>query len=72
VKTLLNANRSVVLKMVVKGCGEARPLVSKAIVLQAADVKPRQNGREALTGSGELLHIYIYIYICICDTSGEI
>lgn len=43
-------------------------VVSKAIVLQAADVKPRQNGREALTGSGELL----LIYICIFDTSGEL
>jgi len=47
VKTLLNGNRSVLsynTKTVAKGCGGARPVVSKAIVLQAADAKPRQNG----------------------------
>jgi len=49
------------IKTVVEGCGGARPVVSQAIVLQAADVKPRQNGREALTGSGELFLIYMYM-----------
>jgi len=56
---------SIILNMVVKGCGGKRPVFSKAIVQQAADVKPRQNGREALTGSGELLLIYIILYMYV-------
>jgi len=59
------SQRPIILKMVVEERGGIRLVDFKAIVLQAADVKSRQNRREALTGSGKLLLIYITLYICM-------